>query len=285
MINQIKLFTSIKDIVITLNNMKALIPGYIPSVFNKRFYTFYGLDEDISDEPTLQDFSGKGNQCSPIQFLWVAPGNKLYPNILKDQNNDSYLHIEFDNQDRETNKNQEGSNIAIRLAGNQAHRKKNNKYLTFELRVPKNKRNVKNENIVLAFRIVNGWHQHWQYINSKNRIEDKLVTTLILKDFFQSERASDEWKSFSLNIDDDKKWRLFKGDGNYLYGPKKADFSIITSIIFEFGSLPDEEEIKDKDKDGETSSYNPEERPWAGKGELEIKNIKLSKEPEGYFIK
>lgn len=212
-----------------------------------KLHTFYGLGEDISNNEVLQDFSMKTQSC-PIQFLWVAPDNKLCPTINQQENS---LRISFENQC------EGGSNIAIRLVENKPHYKAEEyNFLTFEVRLPEDS----NKNVLLAFRVVNGWLQHWHYAKQSDT-----YTTYLLK-------KTDNWQFIALDLNDSNNWRLFKGDGNYIYGNEQVDFSIISSIIFEFGSLEKSEAEKYP-----KSRFIERTRPGRGQGEIEIKNIKLSK--------
>jgi len=52
-------------------------------------------------------------------------------------------------------------------------------------------------------------------------------------------------------------WKLFEGDGNYIYGPTVPDFSIITSVVVELG--------------GRGSA-----RPGEGKGAVDIGEITVT---------
>ena len=214
-----------------------------------KLYTFYGLDKDISDKQVLQDFSMETQKHqSSIQFLWVAPDNKLCPSINQQENS---LRISFQNQC------EEGSNIAIRLIDNKPHCKaEEHNFLTFEARLTEDS----NENVLLAFRVVNGWLQHWHYAKQSDT-----YTTYLLK-------KTDNWQFIALDLNNSNNWRLFEGDGNYIYGDEQVDFSIISSIIFEFGSL----EKLESDRYPK-STFLERTRPGKGQGVIEIKNIKLSR--------
>lgn len=81
------------------------------------------------------------------------------------------------------------------------------------------------------------------------------------------------WHKFSLDLEKNSWWHLFKSDGNYIYGPETPDFDVITSIIFEVGcSLPS----------GPAAALA--QKPGPGKGRFELRNIRLSEIEEGHSV-
>ena len=224
-----------------------------------KLYTFCGLQDKLSTDPILQDFSMKGRNINAIQYLWVDAGNKLEPSI-NHQNNS--LHIEFDN------KSPGGSNLAIRPSTGKGRTKlQNMNYLTFEVNITE-----ENKNVLLGFRLINGWLQHWHYANG----HDSFIT-LLLGQYLNTGVNTNSWKSFSLAIEKPDKWSLFPRDGNRNYGPEEADFSIIASIVFEFGCL---EGISINDY----QNLSLKHRPGIGKGEVEIRNLKLTESIGDYLV-
>lgn len=246
-----------------VEDIQEIIDGYNPTIsrlINKverekyddiNLYTFYGLGTDLSNNPVLQNFS---EQYNCIQYLWAASGNKVWHSIEPDNDNNRCLQISFDNN------NDGGSNIAIHLSENKAHCTKNFKYLTFQAKIIKE--NDTEENILLAFRLVNGQLAHRRY-KGENENPD-CFTTLLLK--------NTEWKYFSLDIRNKDRWSLFEGDGNHLYDAKKVDFNVISSIVFELGSLKNDSNIPKESK------FMKSKELGKGKGKLQIKNIELTKD-------
>ena len=72
-----------------------------------KLHTFCGLQDKLSTDPILQDFSMKGRNINAIQYLWVEIGNKLELSLNRQNHS---LNIVFDN------KSEGGSNLAIRLS-------------------------------------------------------------------------------------------------------------------------------------------------------------------------
>jgi len=217
-----------------------------------KLYTFWGL-QDETESDILQDFNMRGTNVNAIQFLWAdaSAGNIINAKINENQ----FLNISFDN------KSSAGSNVAIRLAGDKARlRSQKMRYVTFDLRISEG-----NEKVVVGFRVVNGWLQHWHYSN----MADSFRTILLgRRCSINSQTKLSEWESFSIDLEEPSKWHLFKSDGNYLYGPDEANFSVITSIIFEFGVV----------EGGQEGALSP--RPGRGKGELDIRQIRFTETSE-----
>lgn len=229
-------------------------------------YTFYGLQGLIEDS-NLQDFNLKGGTINAVSFFWAdtSSGNKITASINKEER---CLQVGFDNRSNG------GSNLAIRLSGDMAHIKAPKmRYLTFDVRIKEVKEGndyIRNDNIRIGFRVVNGWLQHWHYAK-----RDAFITLSLreypFKIFPQTKKSN--WIGFSLDLEEPSRWHLFESDGNYLYGPIDPDFSIISTIIFEFGGILEEE------KESVLTS-----RPGIGKGELDIGHIRLTEEKIDYLI-
>ena len=98
----------------------------------------------------------------------------------------------------------------------------------------------------VAIRVVNGWVQHWEYADQPRagRLEFKVDSSM--------------WTKCSVDLQDHNKWCLFTSDGNHLFGPEKADFKIISTVVFELGSP------------GQLISSR------RGKGMIDIRHISLS---------
>ena len=229
-----------------------------------KLYTFAGLEDKPIQSNNFQNFvidSASGN-VNAIYFLWADVGNEIKAKIEDEQGN-KFLRVLFDN------KSEGGSNIAIRPYAEKVHQtNKEMKYLKFSLRISK-----KNQNMLLGFRIVNGWLQHWHYSNTED-----IYITLPLNDRaqfqFDPDAENSYWRSFYLDIKDTTKWHLFKGDGNHRYGPQTVDCSLISFVIFEFGEIPN----------GHSLQKSIRHRPGEGKGELDIRQIELTQAQGDFFI-
>jgi len=230
--------------------MKQLKP---PFKSDLKLYTFWGL-QDESDSDVLQDFNMRGTNVNAVQFLWsdASSENTITAKVNAEG---QFLHVAFENI------SSAGSNVAIRLAGDKARlRSQKMRYVTFDLRISEG-----NEKVVVGFRVVNGWLQHWHYSN----MADSFRTILLgRRCSINSQTKLSEWESFSIDLEEPSKWHLFKSDGNYLYGPDEANFSVITSIIFEFGVV----------EGGQEGALSP--RPGRGKGELDIRQIRFTETSE-----
>jgi len=225
-----------------------------------KLYTFLGLQGEVNQH-LFQDFNIGGENKNAVYFLWadistLSP-SKIYAKIDRPG---KFLHVSFDSHSIG------GSNIAIRPYGDNAHIRDNRmRYLTFDMRISKGY-----ENVEVGFRVVNGWLQHWFYAygDTEGFIKIKLRPYCMIE---PGQDVSD-WKSFSLDLEDHHKWKLFKSDGNYRYGPKESDFSYISFVIFEFGCSQDQEES------------TLAQRPGPGKGELDIRDIRLEENPVGHTL-
>lgn len=139
------------------------------------------------------------------------------------------------------------------------------RYLAFDMRISNG-----NEDVEVGFRVVNGWLQHWFY--SYGETEGFIKIKLRPHCMIEPGQNISDWKSFSLDLENHQKWKLFKSDGNYRYSPREADFSYISFVIFEFGCSQGNEESA------------LAQRPGSGSGELDIRNIRLEENPVGHAL-
>ncbi|NJL47210.1 MAG: hypothetical protein HC929_06540 [Leptolyngbyaceae cyanobacterium SM2_5_2] len=223
-------------------------------------YTLSGLQGEVK-KSSFQDFDIAGENKNAVYFFWADVSTSLASLIHASINrNGKYLHVIFQSHSIG------GVNVAIRPSGDKVRIRDNRmRYLTFDMRIEKG-----HEDIEVGFRIVNGWLQHWfySYGDTEGFIKVKLRHYCLIN----PRQDISEWKSFSLDLENNQKWTLFKSDGNYRYSPKVPDFGYISFIIFEFGCSQGEEE-------GALA-----QRPGVGSGELDIRNIRLEENPGDYVL-
>ena len=216
-----------------------------------QLYTLYGLKkQERKGVETFQDFNVDYNSANvnAVSFLWADTlrGNEINASIIKSESELPFLRIKFDSK-----KDSYGCNLAIRPQNEQPldNRLPNQKnYFLFDARIPEENETEKDENlkkIVLAFRVINGYMQHWEYANHP-------------REYIQIPVEGNIWQTFALSLNDLDKWSLFDSDGNTIKGPKEPNFDVISSIILKVGR---------DTKKGE---------PGDGKGIIDIRRIKLS---------
>jgi hypothetical protein len=209
------------------------LPSFQEYLQNLKWYTLYGLDEQTTQDKTFQDFELNDANPNVIKFLWAFADERENDEIssnINQENGVSFLHIEFQN------KTSFGSNICILPKDRKACQTGNAKYLTFELRIPNTHHSNQpnnNQNIALNFRIVDGQLQHWCYQGQIPNVFGANYTLLTEK--YQSILSDQHWVKFGLSLQDKDIWQLFEVDGNYLYGDKNHNFTILAAVIFEFG--------------------------------------------------
>ena len=234
-------------------------------------YRFLGLKGEQEDSATFnhtrfQNFCMQEGNDNAVYFFWAntatTPPSQI--NAKVDQNNKSLI-VSFETH------TVGGANIAIRPIRDIARRRDNMmRYLCFDMRLIKEDESDSND-VEIGFRVVNGWLQHWEYSTKKGEGYKKVL----LKKFGteSSDGKSKTFHTFNLDLEKTILWHLFESDGNYLYGLKPADFSIITSIIFEVGC---------SQQLAQQQSLAP--KPGPGKGKFEVRDIRLSAEDEGHSI-
>lgn len=230
------IFFAIREQRSSSNNDRTLL-----SESNLKLYTFAGLKEELREDTIFQDFdTTRQDNINAVYYLWADNFRGSEVNACVDSGS-RFLRIRFDNEP-----GCYPCNVAIRPEQDRALSNLSYKYLTFEAIVPNEA--LSNENLLkkisLAVRIVNGHFQHWEYAFRPNEYRVFEVST--------------RWTKFKIDIADHSKWYLFQSDGNYIFGPKKAEFSVIASIIFEMGSKG--------------------ARPREGKGIVDIRMIRLEKD-------
>lgn len=216
-------------------------------------YTLYGLkNQERTGVETFQDFNVdrlRGNNKNAVSYLWADTyrGNEINAFIIKREGEIPFLRIKFNSKE-----NSLGCNLAIRPQDEQPldNRPPNKKkYLVFQAKIHQENETQENENfkdIALAFRIVNGYMQHWEYAGRN-------------KEYRQIHVNSNKWKTFYLDLGDSNKWSLFDADGNQIKGPKDANFDVIASVVIKVGSYT-----------------GAAEEPGAGEGIIDIRELKLS---------
>jgi hypothetical protein len=208
-----------------------------------KFYTFCGLDEITRSEDVFQDFDIKrpGGNINAVYYLWADTYKASSINAFVNSE-ERFLRISFNNEP-----GCYPGNIAIRPKAEQALANTLQKpYLAFEARIPReasqNSRQL--EKVSIVVRIVNGWLQYWVYEDKPGESIQFLV-------------EGSEWRRFSVDLRSTH-WYLFHSDGNVHYGPKNAEFSIVSGVILELGS------------------YNVPGRPGPGEGMVDIREIRLA---------
>jgi hypothetical protein len=225
-----------------------------------KLYTFCGLQSEVSQD-SFQDFNIAGENKNAIHFFWADLSTPSPSEIrARIDKAGKFLHVSFNNHSIA------GSNIAIRPSGDNARIRDNRmRYLAFDMRISKG-----NEDVEVGFRVVNGWLQHWFY--SYGETEGFIKIKLRPHCMIEPGQDISDWKSFSLDLENHQKWKLFKSDGNYRYSPREADFNYISFVIFEFGCSQGNEESA------------LAQRPGSGSGELDIRNIRLEENPVGHAL-
>jgi hypothetical protein len=234
-------------------------------------YRFLGLKGEEEDNATFhnktfQDFDIKGSNQNAVYFFWAntatTPSSEINAQVYS-QN--KFLTVSFNTHSIG------GANIAIRASSDVARIRENRmRYLCFDIRLRQDDKSD-SDNVEIGFRIVNGWLQHWEYSTMSREGYIKLLLQSI------GTRSSDEnttnWETFRLDLENPDLWHLFPSDGNYLYGPKSLDFSVIASIIFEVGCRSSQK------TEGALAL-----KPGPGKGKFDLRNIRLSQHMEGNSI-
>lgn len=224
-------------------------------------YRFLGLkggrkterddDPSIFHSPVFQDFTMRGGNINAVSFFWAdtskKPPSKISARLDRE---DNFLTVLFESHSTG------GTNIAIRPSHDIARLKEDKyRYLAFDMKLRKEDEDD-SENVEVSFRVVNGWLQHWLY-SRKSSKEGFLKAKL-------NPSNATKWQTFYLDLETPQLWQLFDSDGNYKYGPDKAKFDIITSVIFEFGCGVEQE------------LGGIEDKPGPGKGKVDIRNIRLT---------
>jgi len=217
------------------------LPGSLV-IRKPEFHTFNGIRRELRTGDVFQDFVRRPNDnINAVYYLWADAfkGSRIEASVQEG----AVLRIKFDNQP--------GSypcNVAIRPQSEQALKRDEQKhYLSFEARIAEESAKDVSllAKVAIGVRLVDGWLQHWQY-------------TMYPNECMQFELSNREWEPYHLPLDEPEKWRLFEADGNHFYGPKKPDFKIIASVIFEVGG------------------YGGPGRPAGGKGIIDIRGIRLT---------
>jgi len=208
-----------------------------------RTYVFCGLRKELRAGSVFQDFYivRPGGNINAVSYLWADTYRACQINAEIPEG-EKYLRVEFRNEPRSY-----PCNIAIRPQGEQALENTcSDATLTFEARVPPG---IAGQDwlkeVSLALRVVNGWVQHWEYVDKPG-------------EYVQFPIRSSEWTKFSADLGNGN-WQLFQGDGNLTSGPAKPGFEVITAVVFEVGS------------------YDVPGRPGDGQGVVDIRDIRLER--------
>lgn len=235
--------------IIPIEEKKIVKPPLPPPVpppelqLLRKLYTIQGLKDDLREESVFQDFDIRrpGPNINPVYFLWADVFRGCQINAYT---NKHYLRVLFTNQRKSY-----PCSIAVRPKDEKPLKNSQGKrFLSFEARIPSEalrSRKLMRE-VGIAIRVVNGWVQHWEYAIHPRECS------------LQFKVSSSVWTKCSVDLKDRSKWSLFTSDGNYLFGPERADFEIISTVVFELGSP------------GQLIS------PKRGRGMIDIRNISLS---------
>jgi hypothetical protein len=184
-------------------------------------HTFDGLQREPVETDVFQDFvidDGRIDNPNPVSYLWAdaCGGGNTISAVLDSEDGLPHLRISFDNKPRTYS-----SNIGIRPVGERAVLTKGNRYLSFDARVDKDPADLKAlDEVFCGARVVDRWLQHWAY-GPQGRYRPLKITK--------------SWPTQVLDLGS-REWWLFPADGNRFHGPAKPDFSIISSLVLEFGS-------------------------------------------------
>ncbi len=234
-------------ILFKLIKPNQILGDIIKKIQQKKLYTLVGqIKEETLSESMFQNFEVSRNPIrknpNPIYFMWADTYAKSYINAFiekyeKQQSGEEkeyhYLKVLF------LNNSKWKGNIAILPHDFFAiKREKDKKYLTFKAKrlsidpheEEYSKSLSENEKLLsdigISIRLVDAELQHWIYFPDSR---DATVETI-------AKVSSEEyWAKFAVDIENQSKWQQFKNDGNYLYGSKKPDFSVITLVILKFG--------------------------------------------------
>lgn len=211
-----------------------------------KLYTFHGLRPNTRSSNTIQNFEinreQNGQNINAVHYLWADTykGSKINASIKSEGG--FFLRVDFENYEFSY-----PCNIAIRPQCEEAIEVRQEKLFVFEARIPEeaSQNNSLLKEVAIGVRVVNGWLQHWEYTARPG--EYKLQNV-----------SNHQWQKFSIDLNTNDVWHLFRPPGNYQYGPEDyPDFTIISSIIFEFGCFQ-------------------VGRPGQGKGIIDIKDLKLT---------
>jgi hypothetical protein len=205
-----------------------------------RLYTFNGLQPRIRDSDVFQDFKVDRQRYSnpnPLSYLWadVYTGSTITASIIEAAN--PFLKIQFNNQPISW-----PGNICIRPIAETAIPLGKNRAISVQVRMAKEPDDTLSV-AAIAFRVINGFGQHWAYGPGPGRYKHFLVQTVCWSDI-----------QLSANPED---WWLFTSDGNYHYGPKVPNLEVIAGVVIEVGS-------------------DALERPGPGKGTIHVKRVCLT---------
>lgn len=213
-------------------------------VQEKKLYTFVGnLEEEPKPNSRFQNFCVdrlyRRENPNPIYFMWADTYKKNYINAFVEEPHDpktSYLKVLFLN-----NPDSYPSNIAIMPYNHSPIQPTAEKiYITFEAKVLEMSEEEESYNqflyqgqdkkslseIGISIRLVDAELQHWTY-----SVDGKVPRLGMV-------HSKDNWQELAIDIKvekNEKKWRPFEEDGNYLYGSKKPNFSVIALVFLEFG--------------------------------------------------
>ena len=183
-------------------------------------YTFCGFQRNLRNEDLLQDFRidrQRYDNPNPVSYLWadVYKGGSINASI--EEADPPHLSVTFDNKPVSW-----PCNIAIRSIGEQAVTTRGRSTLAFEARLAAEVRSDASmlTEVFIAARVINGWYQHWAYGPGPGRYRLLQVT--------------EPWNIIEIPLTSNY-WWLFTSDGNRYFGPQEHNFSIIVSLVLEFG--------------------------------------------------
>lgn len=217
---------------------------------DKELYPLVGLwaepPAEQPDEVPFQNFEMHEGKIvnNPIAGLWASPlGSRISATVLR-EGNDRILRIEFDNHPSGY-----PGNVSVHPTGMCGRKRMaEQQYLTFEVRAWNNEASLEDEKdnppIGLAVRVRDALLVQWEYRTKQGYLIEPIVDSA--------------WKGYAVDLDYSGgalRWNKFIGGDNRSL--MKPDFSVITTVVFEVGR-------------GLAGL-----RPGAGKGCLDIRNLRL----------
>jgi len=184
-------------------------------------YTFYGLQQELRNEDCLQNFKidrQRYDNPNPVSYLWadVYRGSSISASV--EEAEPPHLSITFENKPSSW-----PCSIAIRPIGARAITTRGRPILALDARLSTDIYSDASAlpEVFVAARVINGWCQHWAYGPGAGR--------------YRLLPIAGAWNTIEIPIASDD-WWLFTSDGNHFFGPSEQNFSIIASLVLEFGS-------------------------------------------------
>ncbi len=208
-----------------------------------KLFSFCGLSD-----PHPDPLEGSGEE--EVYYLWADAGagssiraQVLDPDLPPGAKPEHILQVEFDNHS-------DGfpGNVAIRFRRRHVVSAAPNRFerLRFLARVPSGGTPALDAgtSVSMGIRIIDALTTHWEYC----RVPHEYILMRV--------NAGEDWREFTIPLNDTTRWCVFASDGNYLYHDEGPDFSQIMAVVIEVG-------CKGKG------------RPGSGSGVLQLKDFTL----------